>query len=149
MRFESTGSRAGSRRARFPKWPSREGGAGFTLIETLTALTILAMALVSLFEAQAGGGRMADAASNHTSARILASSLLGETVGGEVASLGSRQGRFDRFAWSIEVAPAQGPWADLTTDEGWRLRHVRVTVSWDLNRSIHLETLRLGRNARD
>lgn len=109
------------------------------------ALTILAIAFVSLFEAHAGAARMAGASADYARARILAQSLLSETVTGWEGEPRPREGRFDRFAWAIEVAPAQGAWADVATEANWRLRHVRVTVSWDRGRTVQLDTLKFGR----
>jgi general secretion pathway protein I len=143
MRFASTGSRAGFR----PR-PSIDGGsgtAGFTLLETLTALLILAIALVSLFDAQMRGLRAAGAADTYAEARLLAQALLADAAGGWKGPLVSRQGREGRFDWSIAVAPERAAWAEVKSKADWRLYHVRVTVAWDPNRSIELDTLKLGR----
>ncbi len=61
------------------------------------------------------------------------------------AGLVSRQGSEGRFDWSIAVAPVHAPWAEIKSKANWRLNHVRVTVAWDKNRSIVLDTLKLGR----
>jgi general secretion pathway protein I len=141
MRFASTGSRVGSRRLR--STDARE--AGFTLLETLTALTILAIALVSLFDAHMRGLRAAGAAHSYAAARLLGQALLADAVSGWKTALVSRQGREGRYDWSIAVAPEASGWADAKSKAGWRLYHVRVTVAWDQDRSIVLDTLKLGR----
>jgi general secretion pathway protein I len=124
--------------------PPGSGEAGFTLIETLTALTILGIALVSLFEAQATGLRGVTAASDSAGARILAQSLLADTLTGWNAAPVSRRGSDGEFNWAIDVAPERAAWSE-SASKNWRLFRVRVTVAWDRNRRIELDALKLGR----
>lgn len=147
MRFASTGSRAGSRPPRSTRRDGANPAAGFTLLETLAAMTILAMALVALFDAQARGVRAAGAADNYVRARLLAQALLADTVTGwSAAGLAPSTGRDGAFAWSIDVAPAEAGWATNPTEKNsWRLNRVRVTVAWDRERRVVLDTLKLGR----
>ena len=145
MRFASIGLRAESRPPRSIDGRPVDAEAGFTLLETLTALTILAIALVSLFEAHSRGLRAASVAEDYAQARILAQGLLADTAGGRHGSLIPRRGTEGKFGWAIEVGPAALPSADLKSDGNWRLQHVRVTVAWDQDRHIQLDTLKLGR----
>jgi general secretion pathway protein I len=119
--------------------------AGFTLLETLTALLILSIALVSLFEAQAKGVSTAGTATDYARARILAQSLLAASVGGRGAGLVSKAGREGTFGWSVDVAPETAPWSEIKSSKNWGLHRVRVTVTWDKGRKIEIETLKLGR----
>jgi len=145
MRFASIGSRAGSRPPRSTDGLPVDAAAGFTLLETLTALTILAIALVGLFEAQARGLRAAGAADEYAEARLIAQGLLADAVGDWSSPLVARNGSDGKFAWSIDVAEEAAPWAALSAKTPWRLNHVRVTVAWDKDRRITLDTLKLGR----
>jgi prepilin-type N-terminal cleavage/methylation domain-containing protein len=146
MRFASIGLRAGCRQPRSIDGRAVNGAAGFSLLETLTALTILAIALVSLFDAQARGLRAAGAADSYAEARILAQALLADTVSGWNGALIPRKGSEGRFGWSIDVAPERAAWAEIESETNWRPYHVRVTVAWDRNRSVTLDTLKLGRS---
>jgi prepilin-type N-terminal cleavage/methylation domain-containing protein len=145
MRFASTGLRDGSRLPRSTDRRQDNGMAGFTLLETLTALTILAIALVSLFDAQMRGLRAAGAADSYAQARLFAQALLADTVSGWKGPLVSRRGHEGNYDWAIEVAPAGDAWADITSKARWKLNHVRVIVAWDKDRSVVLDTLKLGR----
>ncbi len=72
MKFVLIGLRAVFRQPRsIDLSPVESTAAGFTLLETLTALTILAIALVSLFEAHASGLRTAGIAADYAEARIV------------------------------------------------------------------------------
>ena len=139
MKFASIGSRAGSR----PPPLTDDGEAGFTLLETLTALAILAIALVSLFDAHQRGLRAAAAADDYAEARVLAQSLLADVAGNRNGSLRSRQGTEGRFAWSIDVTPMHASFAEMKGH--WGMRNVHVAVAWGQNSRVELETLRLGR----
>ena len=142
MRFVSTGSPDGSRRRR--SIDRGHPAAGFTLLETLTAMLILAIALVSLFDAQMRGLRAASATNSYAEARILGDALLADAVTGWTSAPRPRSGSTGRYRWAIAVAPAAGPWAQIKSKADWRLNHVRVTVAWDPDRSIVLDTLKLG-----
>lgn len=107
-------------------------------------MVILAIALVSLFDAHTRGLRAASAADAYAEARILGEGLLADTVAGWKNPLVPRSGRQGRYEWSIAVAPAGAPWAEFKS-QSWRLYHVRVTIAWDRDRSIALDTLKLGR----
>jgi len=114
---------------------------GFTLIEALAAIVILALALTSLFSAHNTGLRGATAIDEHLQARLLAQSLLAQWSRDRVPQ-GPSQGRSGRFAWAVSVAPYSGG-APRRTGE-WALYELAVTVAWP-GRQIRLTTLRLLR----
>ncbi|WP_045836335.1 prepilin-type N-terminal cleavage/methylation domain-containing protein [Hyphomicrobium sp. 99] len=119
--------------------------AGFTLLETMTALTILAIAFVSLYEAHSAAMRTASAATDGTRARIVAQSLLAEATSGWNIHPGSRSGTDGRFNWSIVIAREEAPWGTIKSNQ-WRLNRIRVAVTWDRARRVQLDTLKFGRS---
>ncbi|GBF27467.1 hypothetical protein MnTg02_02520 [bacterium MnTg02] len=145
MRFRFIGFRAESRHKLLNRLLAKRQTAGFTLLETLTALMILAIAMVALLDSYATGVRASGTSDSYGRARILAQSLLSETVSGWKQRLTRRQGRSGKFVWSVTITPAQEPWAALNTKAHWRLNRVQVTVAWDKNRRLQLETLKLDR----
>jgi hypothetical protein len=42
------------------------------------------------------------------------------------------------------VQPVKEGWAQFKSDAGWQLDHVRVSVTWDANRRVQLDTFKLG-----
>jgi general secretion pathway protein I len=118
--------------------------AGFTLFETLTAMLVLSIALVSLFEAHARALRTANVATSYAQARIFAEALLTDTVNGWNGKLVSKKGNNGRFTWSINITSESAPWAKIDTRNNWRLRHVLVSVNWGDGRQVELETLKLA-----
>lgn len=164
MRSASIGSPAASRQPPSTECTPCSGEAGFTLLETLTALAILAIALVSLYDAQSRGVRAADAVASHAEARIIAQSLLTEAQSPRGQAPVARRGKQGRYRWTVEVAPEQSAWAQVASsnDAGaetqapsnsdheamrrvaWQMYRVRVSVGWDHNRNIVLESLKLA-----
>lgn len=146
MKFASTGSPAGFRPPRSIKHaPSSKPEAGFTLFETLVAMMVLSIGLVSLFEAHARALKTVSTAADYARARILAQGLLDDAVSGWPKKLTSTKGQEDGFQWMVEFAPATGPLANVQTREGWKLHQVRVIVAWPGGRQLELDSLKLGR----
>ncbi len=145
MKSASTGLPDESPQPRSTKASAVDTESGFTLFETLTAMLVMSIGLVSLFEAHSRALRTAGAAADYARARIFAQGLLADTVGGWSGKLTSKTGSDDGFAWSINIAPEDASWAKVETKDNWRLRRVRVIVSWAGGRQIELDSLKLGR----
>ena len=128
--------------------PPGHPAAGFSLLETLCALTILAIALTGLFQAHSAGLRAATAADDYAQARILAHSVLASALAGPGILPAAGQGQEGAFRWSIGVAEARERWA-ATTSDAWRLHHIRVVVEWPCSRKLELRGLKLARLQRE
>lgn len=116
---------------------------GFTLFETLIALLVVSIGLVSLFAAQTQAIKTAGISADYVQARIIAQSLLSETMGNPrpaEASAGINSG----FRWSIDVTPETEGWARIPARDDWKLFHVRVRVLIDGGRQVELNSLKLG-----
>lgn len=142
MKSGSTGLQGASRPQRSIEVDCADAQAGFTLLETLTALIILAIALASLFQAQGIGLRTAAASTGYAKARILAESLLAETAATWRGGRQYRNGNEGGFDWSIEVDRTPG--APSRAQTKWGLHQIRVTVAWGSGRSVALDRLKLG-----
>ena len=76
---------------------------------------------------------------------MLAQSLLADAVGANHERVVPRRGEAGRFGWAIEVQPVKEGWGQFKSDAGWHLNHVRVSVTWDANRRVQIDTFKLGR----
>ena len=130
---------------------STEGGrarrtGGFTLLEVLVALVILAVALVSLIQAFSTGLRGLGTAQANSFLVTQARSTL-ETVGSSIPlEEGARDGEFgDGSLWTVEVRPYDAE--DAAGFEALNVTpyEVEVTVTSKEGRRITLQSLRLGR----
>lgn len=107
---------------------------GFTLIETLIALAILAVTLVALYEAMGTGFRTFDKAADLEEAVLVARSQLDRVVALRRIP-DQRQGSAGAFTWSIQVEPAKDPQATL------QLRKLSLQVAWPGGRGVAIERL--------
>jgi general secretion pathway protein I len=148
MKFASIGLRAAYRQALSSKADAGDntdsGESGFTLLEVLVALTILAIALTSLFEAQSTAIKATGATVETAQARLLAQAKLAETLVSWTGGSHGRHGTDGRFDWRVAIAPEEATWSALKSDANWRLYRVNVKVLWAGNRNIELHTLKLG-----
>src|SRR5215471_2346424 len=128
------------------KMGRRNGEAGFTVVEVVVSLAILALALGALLNAISNGIQQTSQAEAVAEAGSLAQSLLAK-IGTELALRdGQLDGQSDRgFRWRVQIE-RYGNEIDLRE---WPVaaHQVSAQVSWDEGhheRSVVLTTMRLG-----
>jgi general secretion pathway protein I len=129
-------SRSAGRRAR---------DEGFTLLEVLVALVVLATTVVAVLQLFGGGLRLARTAGDHADAALLASAKLAELEPGPLTE-GAVDGVEGPYRWirRVTLDPSLLP-AQLETPETVRLRlaRVNVEVQWGQGHRFELVTLRV------
>ena len=128
----------------------RRAGAstGFTLIEVLVALAVLAITFGFAYRALSGGFDWVDRSEHSRAGLLLAQSVLARAGGDIALQPGQTTGRTaDGFSWLIETTP----YGDVSRLPSGRLigNQVQVTVTWIERRrvqQVRLTTLQLGRN---
>jgi general secretion pathway protein I len=130
-----TGSRELSRSRNSP---------GFTLIEVLVALTILALALVVLLQVFGSGLRATSLSERYLMATMLARSVL-DDFGTEIPAVaGERSGDIaNGYRWTTRATPSR---TIAPVKNGDRLQvplEVQVEISWNGKPVTTLTTLRL------
>lgn len=97
---------AGKRGARAHRFPPG-GSRGFTLMEVMIAMAILAIALVAIFQSQSQSASMAAHARFLTTASLLAQSRMAEIEAKNPRNLQSEDGdfgaEFPDYRWRLEV----------------------------------------------
>src|SRR5690242_1235063 len=110
--------------------PQRSGpDSGFTLVEVLVALTILAIAMAVLLGILATGLDRQRRARDESDAMALARSVLAEAEGNAHLSPGDTTGQAPGgFTWRRTVAPYGSP----DDREAWKTdaERITVTVAW-------------------
>ena len=100
---------------------------GFTLLEIMVALAVIAVAFVALLGLRNRDIVLHDEARAVIAATALAQQRMADATIGGFPDLGTSEGRFDdahaRFTWRQEVSPTGLFSTDL-------VREVRVTVAW-------------------
>lgn len=127
-----------------PPDPSRQ--AGFSLLETLVAFSILALCLGILLRIFGGGGRLAGLSDEHARAVILAESLLAGAGIQTPLQPGESGGEIDdRYRWTLRVNPYVLPGEPAPEQLQFKPFWVELSVDWgegDELRSFTLGTLR-------
>jgi len=121
------------------------GERGFTLIEVLVALTILAVSLTVLFGIFGHALARNQESQSRMAARTLAASLLAQAESAPSLSVGAVTGRTaPDLAWRIDVRP-YGTDEDLQAWPG-QAAEISATVAWGARgpgQTLTLSTLRL------
>ena len=125
--------------------PARD--EGFTLLEVLVALVVLATTVVAVLQLFGGGLRLARTAGDHADAALLASAKLADLEPGPLTE-GADRRHDGPYRWTRRVTldPALLP-VEPDTPEAVlvRLARVNVEVRWGQGRRFELATLRAWR----
>jgi len=122
---------------------TRQSQAGFTLLEVLVALAILAISLGVLIPVFSGTLDRNAALADQKAATMLAQSKLDTVGSGIPLTDGATDGTFSNgFVWHIEVAPYTFPYTSRLVTP----KLVTLTVKWPAKaglRSLTVKTIRL------
>lgn len=106
-------------------------GRGFTLLETLVAVTLLALLFGALMPVFQQGLEVLHRGDRHTRAVLLAESLLAQAAGEAAAE---SAGREEDLRWSLSRAAYDGAEDGapaIEADAPLTLQQVSATVTWD------------------
>lgn len=118
---------------------------GFTLLEVLIAISIMAMALGALYAASARATRTAALLERQTIALELARSLLAHHAVAPAVPSQNGQTQDGEYAWQITSAPLSAPAAHSSENAPWPLYRVEVRIDWreaGRARTVSLVTVR-------
>lgn len=101
--------------------------AGFTLLEVVVALTILAAGIALIIALLTGSLRLSGSARDLSDASLYASQRLEEALLSPSASPGEESGRFgERYRWTVRTSLAPDD-----PDVPFRTVRIEVRVAWD------------------
>jgi len=106
---------------------SRSSSSGFTLLETLVALVILAAGLAGLLELLTGSLRLSEGARDVTAASVYASQRIEEALLVPVPVMGEEAGTFgEKYRWvtRISLLPGDG-------NDPYQAIRVEVAIRWN------------------
>lgn len=100
--------------------------AGFSLLEMIVAISILALALGALYQAAGGATRNVRFDEKYAYGVELARSLLANNGSVPVSGVNATGATDDGFGWYVTTRPAAG----VSSDAGPRLHEIEVGVTW-------------------
>lgn len=120
---------------------------GFSLLEVIAAILLLAIAFTALMKVAGASINLSQNAAEHSEAAMHARSLLDSAFVGEPLKAGQQSGQFDqRFRWTLQVTPWIGAGA-APPSSPLHLYQLDLNVMWGPSahpRSAHFRTLRLS-----
>jgi general secretion pathway protein I len=122
---------------------------GFSLLEVIAAIMLLAIAFGALMEVAGGSIRLSKDAADHSQAALWARSLLDTHFAIDPVKPGISQGRFDdQYRWRLSVIPWTAP--GITPAAGgnaMQMYRLDLDVMWGDEPFVHhahFSTLRIG-----
>ncbi|HYH17485.1 MAG TPA: prepilin-type N-terminal cleavage/methylation domain-containing protein [Azospirillum sp.] len=117
--------------------------AGFSLIEVLVALAVLAVVAGAGWQAFATGIAATTQADRRARAVTVAEALLAGALVQRPLKVGERNGAEQGFRWTVSVRPQHDPDTAWLPSRGLALYAVTATVRWEGGRELTLSTLKL------
>ena len=109
----------------------KAGNKGFTLLEVMVAVALIAIALTTLLGSQSQSVSFANSAKFETMAALLAQSKMSELALRDADELSDDSGDFGDdypgYAWDVTVSDISIPGIDAISDY---LKQVDLTVTW-------------------
>lgn len=127
--------------------PATRHQGGFSLLEVIAAMLLLAIAFTALMKVAGGAISLTQNAAAHSEAAMWAQSLLDSAFVGQPIKPGASSGHFDRrFRWQLQVTPWRLA-GKTPPDAPLQLYQLDLDVRWGPPghvRSAHFRTLRLS-----
>ena len=129
--------RSGGRQSR------RNGECGFTLLEMLVAVAILAVLLSVIPRSFVAARAIINRSESWMDARLVAETVLNEELAGMQLRPGARRGVVAGREWTAVLTP-NGPLSADGRETGRLLLNVRVGVKVSPVETLEIETIRIG-----
>ena len=123
--------------------PQAEKNAGFTLIEALVALAIVAVALTSIGSLVATSARGAASIQARLTRLEAARTIMSALPGRDELAQGRSSGEVADHSWRIDVLPFTSDDVSQQSHSKWVPRTVIITVQGPDGAAMRLDTIRL------
>jgi general secretion pathway protein I len=128
----------------FRRTPTDRSQAGFTILEVLIALAIVAVSIVAIGSVISTNARGVQALERHVALMQSAQMVLATAIPPrkELAP-GSLSGQVHDFRWQVDIGPVAGDWLVDNADVAWVPELVKIRVRSPSGATVDLETVRL------
>lgn len=119
--------------------------AGFTVLEVLVALAIVAVSIVAIGSVMSTNSRGVTALENHIALVETAQTVLAtEIPERKDLAAGSKAGQLRNYRWQVDVSPVGGDWEPPGDSKvGWTPELVKIHVRSPTGAQVDLSTIRL------
>src|SRR5215475_11480196 len=126
--------------------PTDGSDGGFTIIEVLIALAVVAIAIVAIGYVMSTNARGVRGLENHVALVQTAQTVLATAIPPrkELAP-GSLAGEIRDYRWQVDIGPVGDGWVVHNVDIAWIPELVKIRVRSPSGAEIDLETVRLMR----
>ena len=129
--------------------PTDRPDAGFTILEVLIALAVVAVAIIAIGSVMSTNARGVRALENHVALIETAQTVLAtELPSRKQLAPGTLAGQTRDYSWQIDVSPLGGGWTVDNANVAWLPELVRLRVRSPSGATINLETVRLMQGQR-
>jgi general secretion pathway protein I len=131
------------------RWQIDPSNAGFTIIEVLIALAVVAVAIIAIGSVMSTNARGVRALENHVALIQTTQAVLAtEVPSHKQLAPGTLTGQIRNYRWQIDITPLGDGWTADNADAAWLPELVRVRVSSPSGATIDLKTVRLMQGQR-
>jgi general secretion pathway protein I len=121
-----------------------DGEAGFTIIEVLIALALVAVSLVAIGSLMATNARGVRSLEQHVALTQTARTVMTTGIPPRAdLSPGTLSGQTENYRWTVDVSPLGGGWTVPDADVPWVPELVRVRVKSPTGAVSDIRTVRL------
>ena len=123
--------------------------AGFTLLEVLIALAVVAASIAAIGSAMSTNLRGVKALESHVALMRSAQAVLATAIPRRKELVpGTVSGQVGDFRWQLDIGPVGGDWVAKDANVAWIPELVRIKVRSPSGTTVDLETVRLMQRPR-
>jgi general secretion pathway protein I len=124
--------------------PTDRPDAGFTILEVLIALAVVAVTVLAIGSVMSTNARGVRALENHVALVETAQTVLATAIPPRKdLAPGTLTGQIRNYRWRVDIGPVGGGWTVEGSDVGWIPELVKIRVSSPSGAEVDLETVRL------
>jgi general secretion pathway protein I len=124
--------------------PTDRRDAGFTILEVLIALAIVAISIVAIGSVMATNARGVQALENHVALLQSTQTVFVTAIPARKELVpGTLSGQLRDFRWQVDIGPIGGDWVVEGADVAWIPELVKIRVRSPSGAIVDLETVRL------
>ena len=129
--------------------PTDRREAGFTIIEVLIALAIVAVTIVAIGSVMSTNARGVRTLENHVALIETAQTVLATAIPPRKDLVpGTLSGQIRDYRWQVDIGPVGGGWIVDNADVAWIPELIKVRVRAASGAAVELETVRLMQRPR-